>query len=283
MLRGKGTGVDRALVVIFLASSIFAGLVTGWLGGCVGTLVLASIGFVRVRRRVPAIPVASIVLAMVFLQGGKSAFRERFWYQNEQAGAFKKARYWIEMSVERSVVQGLGRGCRGACIDAVVAGKGVGDGLREYAVAGALSIWLELRVPVDHADPTIPVAGQTVGESTQPLLSGCLRRDAGRRSRPRRHRRRADSGGLYEFRLGGNSAGHGAAGIVLGIFERVLLGRNAGTFASAVGLANVLQLLALNGQAAAYLGGMVQIVGLTIMIFLPGCDGRIDRRGCAGA
>jgi hypothetical protein len=31
-----------------------------------------------------------------------------------------------------------------------------------------------------------------------------------------------------------------------------------------VGLAYVLQLLSLNGQAAAYFGGMIQIIGLTI-------------------
>jgi hypothetical protein len=60
------------------------------------------------------------------------------------------------------------------------------------------------------------------------------------------------------------------AGIVLGVFERLFLGRQAGVFASAVGLAYVLQLLSLNGQAAAYFGGMVQIVGLTVLIFLPG-------------
>jgi hypothetical protein len=60
------------------------------------------------------------------------------------------------------------------------------------------------------------------------------------------------------------------AGVILGLFERVFLSRQAGLFASAVGLAYVLQLLALNGQAAAYFGGMIQIVGLTILIFLPG-------------
>jgi hypothetical protein len=60
------------------------------------------------------------------------------------------------------------------------------------------------------------------------------------------------------------------AGVVLGIFERIFLGWHAGPFASAVGLAYVLQLLALNGQAAAYFGGMIQILGLTVLIFLPG-------------
>jgi Na+/H+ antiporter NhaA len=60
------------------------------------------------------------------------------------------------------------------------------------------------------------------------------------------------------------------AGVILGVFERIFLGQHAGTFASAVGLAYVLQLLSLNGQAAAYFGGMIQIIGLTMVIFLPG-------------
>jgi hypothetical protein len=48
-----------------------------------------------------------------------------------------------------------------------------------------------------------------------------------------------------------------------------LLGRDAGVFASALGLAYVLQLFSLNGQAAAYFGGMVQILALTFLVFLP--------------
>jgi hypothetical protein len=93
--------IDKLLVVIFLTASIVAGLASGWLGSCVGTFVLASIAFVRVRRRLPVIPLAGIVLAMLFLQGGKSAFRERYWYGSDDAGALEKAQFWIEKSVER--------------------------------------------------------------------------------------------------------------------------------------------------------------------------------------
>ena len=273
VLRGKGTAVDRALVVLFLACSIFAGLVTGWLGGCVGTLVLASIGFVRVRRRLPVTPVVGIAIAMMFLQGGKSAFRERFWYQNEQAGAFEKASFWIEKSAERATSLGGGDVQDDAGTPVLTRSSLVQESATVYentpspvpyqygASYGYLVITLIPRFlwpnkpSVNDSNRFYQVAyGVTQAEDLDHVAIGAgLIPEA-----------------YMNFGWVGIPVVMGAAGIVLGIFERVLLGRTAGKFASAVGLAYVLALLALNGQAAAYFGGMVQVVGLTIVVFLPG-------------
>jgi len=277
VLRGRGAPVDKALVIVFLAASILAGLATGWLGGCVGTLVLASIAFVRVRHRLPAVPLAGVVLAMLFLQGGKSAFRERYWYGNGDAGPVEKARFWIATSVERV---------------ATLAGQPNGEDLHDSLEAPLLtrsSLVTESATVYENTPSLVPYQ---YGASYRYLLVTLIPRflwpgkpsvnDANRFYQLAYGVTQAEDldhvaigAGLIpeaymNFGLAGIPVVMCLAGIVLGVFERLFLGRQAGVFASAVGLAYVLQLLSLNGQAAAYFGGMVQIVGLTVLIFLPG-------------
>ena len=275
VLRGKGAPVDRVLVALFLAASILAGLATGWLYGCVGTLVLASIAFVRVRRRLPAIPIVAIMLAMGFLQAGKAAFRERFWYGTDDAGPVEKARFWIEKSVERmTTFSGQPSG-------------GSPTGSLEPLLSRS-SLVREAATVYENTPSLVPFQR---GETYRYLLITWIPRFLWP-GKPSVN----DSNRFYQVAYGVTqeddldhvAIGAGLipeaymnfgwfgiplvmclAGVILGVFERVFLGRNAGTFASAVGLAYVLQLLALNGQAAAYFGGMIQIVGFTILIFLP--------------
>jgi hypothetical protein len=275
-LRGKATAVDKALVVLFLASSVLAGLATGWLGGCVGNLILAGIGFVRVRGRLPVISLGALILIMLFLQGGKSAFRERYWYGDQQAGAIAKAKFWIATSAERLTTiasQSGGSGFHEALEPLLTRSSVVNETVTVYENTPSL-------VPYQH------------GATYKYLLITLIPRflwpgkpsvnDANRfyqLSYGVTQQRDLDhvaigSGLIPEAYMNFGWAGIAVvmflAGIILGVFERVFLWRDAGVFASAVGLAYVLQLLSLNGQAAAYFGGMIQIVGLTILIFLPG-------------
>jgi hypothetical protein len=276
-LRGKGTPLDKVLIVVFLTASVIAGLASGWLGSCVGTFVLASIAFVSVRRRIPAIPLVGILLAMLFLQGGKSAFRERYWYGSDEAGVVEKAQFWIAKSTERVTL---------------FTGQPGAETFRD-SFGGPLltrsSLVSEAATIYEHTPATVPYQN---GATYRYLLVTLLPRFLWP-CKPSVN----DSNRFYQVSYGVTQQGDldhvaiGAglvpeaymnfgwagvplvmflAGLVLGIFERIFLGQHAGAFASAVGLAYVLQLLALNGQAAAYFGGMIQILGLTILIFLPG-------------
>lgn len=276
-LRGKGTALDKVLIVGFLTANVTGGLASGWLGSCVGTFVLASIAFVRVRRRIPVIPLTGIVLAMLFLQGGKSAFRERYWYGSGDAGAIEKAEFWIEKSTERLTALTGQPGVE-------TFGESFGTPLltRSSLVSEAATIYEQTPAIVPYQN------GATYGYLLITLLPRFLWS-----CKPSVN----DSNRFYQISYGVTqqddldhvAIGAGLipeaymnfgwagiplamclAGVVLGIFERIFLGRHSGAFASAVGLAYVLQLLALNGQAAAYFGGMIQILGLTILIFLPG-------------
>ena len=275
-LRGKGRPVDKALVVIFLAASVLAGLATGWLGGCVGTLVTAAIAFVRIRGKLPLVPLAGIILAMLFLQGGKSAFRERYWYGTEDAGAVQKAMFWVETSVERLTV---------------ISDQPGGENFQESFEAPLLtrsSLVKESATVYENTPSAVPYQ---YGASYQYLLVTLIPRflwpnkpsvsDANRSyqvsygvTQQEDLDHVAIGAGLIpeaymNFGWAGIPVVMCLSGVILGVFERALLGRQAGVFASALGLAYVLQLLSLNEQAAAYFGGMIQIVGLSILIFLP--------------
>jgi hypothetical protein len=276
-LRGKAMSSDKTIVAVFLAASVLAGLATGWLGGCVGTLVLASIAFVRVRHRLPMIPLAAIVVAMLFLQAGKSAFRERYWYGADHAGAVEKAQFWIEKSFE-----GL----------TSFTGQPGGKGFQESVVIPLLTRSSVVKESATVYENTPSIVPYQYGATYRYLLVTLIPRFLWP-NKPSVN----DSNRFYQLSYGVTqeqdldhvAIGAGLipeaymnfgwigiplvlclAGIILGVFERIFLGQHAGAFATAVGLAYILQLLALNGQAAAYFGGMIQIVGLTILIFLPG-------------
>ena len=277
LLRGKATAVDKVLVIVFLASSILAGLAQGWLGGCVGNLVLAGIAYVRVRRRVPILPVPALILVMLFLQGGKAAFRERYWYGDDTAGALTKAAFWIDASAER--------------LSARIGHESSGEDLRD-ALQPLLTRSSEVKESATVYRNTPSVVPYQYGATYRYLLITLIPRflwpnkpsvnDANRfyqlaygvtQQQDLDHV--AIGAGLIpeaymNFGWAGIPVIMCLAGTILGMFERIFLSRQAGLFASAVGLAYVLQLLSLNGQAAAYFGGMIQIVGLTILIFLPG-------------
>ena len=283
VLRGKAKPVDKALVIVFLASSILAGLAQGWLGGCVGNLVLAGIAYIRVRRRLPILTVAALIVIMLFLQGGKAAFRERYWYGNDNAGALAKAAFWIDASVER--------------LHSHIGQQSTGESLRDslQPLLTRSSVVKESATVYENTPSLVPYQ---YGATYRYLLITLIPRflwpgkpsvnDANRfyqlaygvtRQQDLDHV--AIGAGLIpeaymNFGWAGIPAVMCLAGVILGIFERLFLSRQAGIFASAVGLAYVLQLLSLNGQAAAYFGGMIQIVGLTILIFLPGL--RFPRR-----
>ena len=276
-LRGKATPIDKALVIVFLASSILAGLAQGWLGGCVGNLVLAGIAYIRVRRKLPILSAAALILIMLFLQGGKAAFRQRYWYGGDNAGALAKAGFWIEASVER--------------LNARIGQETGGDSLHD-ALQPLLTRSSVVKESATVFENTPSVVPYQYGATYRYLLITLVPRflwpgkpsvnDANRfyqlaygvtQQQDLDHV--AIGAGLIpeaymNFGWAGIPIVMCLAGVILGVFERVFLSRHAGVFASAVGLAYVLQLLALNGQAAAYFGGMIQIVGLTILIFLPG-------------
>jgi hypothetical protein len=249
----------------------------------VGNLVLAGIAYIRVRRRLPILTVAALIVIMLFLQGGKAAFRERYWYGNDNAGALAKAAFWIDASVER--------------LHSHIGQQSTGESLRDslQPLLTRSSVVKESATVYENTPSLVPYQ---YGATYRYLLITLIPRflwpgkpsvnDANRfyqlaygvtRQQDLDHV--AIGAGLIpeaymNFGWAGIPAVMCLAGVILGIFERLFLSRQAGIFASAVGLAYVLQLLSLNGQAAAYFGGMIQIVGLTILIFLPGL--RFPRR-----
>ena len=275
-LKGKATLSDKAVVVVFLVASVVGGLASGWLTSSVGVFILAGVGFVRVRGRIPLIPLVGVAFVMLFLQAGKSEFRDRYWYGGDQAGVAEKARFWIESSAVH--------------LSGFILQPGT-ESFRDLFEAPFLtrsSLASEAATVYEKTPLYVPYQ---YGATYQSLLITWIPRFVWP-GKPSVN----DSNRFYQVSYGVTqqedldhvAIGAGLipeaymnfgwlgvpfvmflGGVVLGAFESLFLGRRAGAFASAVGLAYVLQLLELNGQAAAYFGGMVQIIGLTFIIFLP--------------
>jgi hypothetical protein len=60
-----------------------------------------------------------------------------------------------------------------------------------------------------------------------------------------------------------------AIGIILGIYERSFLAQDSSTLFLAIGVALLPGILGIEAQMSAYLGGVIQTVLLTILVFLP--------------
>jgi hypothetical protein len=60
-----------------------------------------------------------------------------------------------------------------------------------------------------------------------------------------------------------------AIGIVLGIYERSFLAKDSSTLFLAIGVALLPGILGIEAQMSAYLGGVIQTVLLTMLVFLP--------------
>lgn len=99
--QGEAEQIDKVLVVFYIIAQLVTGLSSGWsatvfyLGFTIGIVYLFE------RRRIPVIPLVVILLVFVFLQPGKSSFRQAFWYnQTTQADLFERVGYWVDESFQ---------------------------------------------------------------------------------------------------------------------------------------------------------------------------------------
>jgi hypothetical protein len=70
----------RAVCAMFFIAVMVSTLPSGLMVGALSYGVLALIGFTLGRKRVPWLPLAALAGAALFLQGGKEALRDKYWY-----------------------------------------------------------------------------------------------------------------------------------------------------------------------------------------------------------
>jgi hypothetical protein len=97
-LRGEGSGLDRFLVLVYLAIALIVGLSSGWLGSFVGLGLICAAIYVYERRRLPVRAVFIILPVILFLQPTKDKFRERYWRSDSSSSRLERTSFWINNS-----------------------------------------------------------------------------------------------------------------------------------------------------------------------------------------
>ena len=108
-LRGDSTQLDKILLLTFVATRLFSGLSSGWLGVSMALIMTSGIVYLAERRRIPQGGFILVVLFVLFFQVGKEDFRKTYWLEESQGvaedatqgGKFERASFWVERSLDK--------------------------------------------------------------------------------------------------------------------------------------------------------------------------------------
>lgn len=100
-LRGESHRVDRLLLMVFFLVRAVVGLSSGWLGTLVGVVIICIAIYIVEVRRLPRWILAVTLIYVAFFQVGKGAMRSKYWYSEQQGGQVEKVIFWFDASVER--------------------------------------------------------------------------------------------------------------------------------------------------------------------------------------
>ena len=104
---GKGSPIDRPLLIVVAAGQVANALASGWMGPMVTLGLTTAALFVVVNRRVPWTPIVLTVLSILFLQVGKEEFRTAYWASGGQSvdgaatSAFERINFWLDTSISK--------------------------------------------------------------------------------------------------------------------------------------------------------------------------------------
>lgn len=108
-LRGDSTRMERILVVTFVATRLFSGMSSGWLGVSMSLIMTTGIVYLAERRRIPQGGFILVLLFALFFQVGKEDFRKTYWQtegqgvaeEGTQGGKLERASFWVTRSFEK--------------------------------------------------------------------------------------------------------------------------------------------------------------------------------------
>jgi hypothetical protein len=274
-LTDKGSMLDRTLLWVYFPVRIVSGLASGWLGFVVGVGFVCGVMYFLVRRKVPFTMVAISVTAVLFLQVGKRDFRDSYWQKGEAGGVLERATSWLNGSASK-----WSEALNSTGSDSTV--RLSSESLERTSLLPQVSHVL------DVTPSQIPFqGGQTYSYMLITLIPRFVWPDKPSVNDANRYYQLAF--GLSTARtVNGTNIGAGCLaeayinfgwpgvicimfviGIILGIYERSFLAKDSSTLFLAIGVALLPGILGIEAQMSAYLGGVIQTVLLTILVFLP--------------
>ncbi len=273
--RGLAHKTDRVLILAFLMVKLLVGAASGWVGEIAGLMVVCGLVYVAERRRVPYLPIGLAVLCFLFFQAGKSDFRREFWYGGGEAGKIERVVFWVESSYDR---------WRRDLSDPS------GEAWRERVAKtfGRTSLLPQTANVIELTPNVVPFQGAR-------LYSYMLVTFVPRFLWPEKPSAN-ESNRFYQVAYGltaeenleGVSIAVGTLteayisygwwgaivvmlllGQVLRLFQQVFLRSSSGLLMRSIGISMVFPLMAIEGQMAQYVGGLVQQILIVLLIMGP--------------
>ncbi len=285
-LEGKGSPVDRFLLCIYFPVKIVLGLASGWMGSIVNLGLICGATYFLVRRKIPWTLIAVSVAAVLFLQVGKNTFRKSYWYtEGASGGIVEGVMLWVNESASK-------------WSEAMESSSGGGPGALAAESLERTSLLTQVAHVIDVTPKEVPfLEGSSYSYLALTLIPRFVWPDKPSMNEANQYYQ-VVFGLTAEQDLGTTSIGIGCLGeayinfgwpgvvgimfgigVVLGIYERSFAARGSSALFLAIGLALLPEMIGIQAQMAQYLGGLVQRVLLTILVFLPVIRGRLAGAG----
>lgn len=274
-LKGQAGDRDIVMIILYLVISVILGAASGWAGSLARVGILCSAVFLSVRRKIPWLAIVGAGMAVVFLQVGKTPFREAYWYGSSQGDPFERISFWVEQSYSRWA-------------DAIV--RADDDQIFRYAnqTLERASLLNQAANVMERTPSVVPFQhGRTYSYMAVTLIPRFLwpakpdvneanrfyQVQYGLSSTSSVRRVSISAGFLVEGYMNFGWAGVVGVmflvGVVLGIIEQTFFSREGGVLWTSLGIALLTPLITIESQFVQYLGGFVQQVLLTLLILLP--------------
>jgi hypothetical protein len=275
ILVGQAQPLDKLFVLGFLVLQLVIGLSSGWLGSFAGIIVVCAAIYLAEKRRIPQFALILAICFTLFFQVGKQEFRRVYWYGDTQTSKIDRVKFWTEASLH---------GWQDAVSDST--GGALADAIN--STFSRVSLLTQTANVVDLTPSTIPYQG---GQMYSYLLVTWIPRalwpEKPSVSEANRFYQVAyglsTEEGLETVAIGVGMMTEayisfgwiGVVGIMflLGIFYdvfRSMFFRNAsGVLMTAMGIALLPRIINGEAQMAVYVGGIVQQIVFTLLIFSP--------------
>ncbi|HKE57698.1 MAG TPA: hypothetical protein VKB46_13385 [Pyrinomonadaceae bacterium] len=275
-LRDEATYIDKILIVAFLAVRFIAGMASGWLGVFISIMVICASLYVAERQRIPRLALILVAAFALFFQVGKDDFRQAYWKNQESSsGRVARLTYWVERSFERW----------NYTLDHPSA-----ENIRE-TISPSVNRLSLLSQTANVIDKTPGIVPYQYGRLYSYMLVTIIPRfiwpdkpsvnDANQFYQVAYGLTSQDNLGNVSIAVGVLTEGFmnfgwlGVVGVMflLGVFfdfyQHTFLSKQSGVLLTALGVVLLPQFMAIESQMAQYLGGIVQQIGLALIIMLP--------------
>lgn len=275
-LRGEAEKIDKLLIVGFLGMRFLSGMASGWLGVFTSIIVICGALYIAERKRLPRLAFLAVIAFTLFFQVGKDDFRKEYWKgQTESASRIERLQFWVDSSTSK-------------WSDAIDDPSGETFKQALSPSVNRLSLLTQTANVVEKTPTVVPYQ---YGELYSYMFITLIPRfiwpnkpsvnDANQFYQVAYGLTREENLEGVSIAVGVPTEGYisfgwpGALGIMflLGIFfdffQNTFLSRSSGPLLIGLGIVLLPQFLTIESQLAQYLGGIVQQVGLTLIVMIP--------------